>query len=167
MVKSMMAHANPPISFWGDALLTTTYILNSVPSKSIPTAPYELWFDKKPSLDHLHHRVRLAMCIAQPINIENLVREPQLVHSTSWSSCCAAMVTCLSPISQSTLSCLAIFCLFVMSLFAPFDVYLGYNIIVVCLFVCLFLLCTWSFHINESCNIANLTLHEFSVYCNS
>jgi len=53
MVRSMMAYANLPISFWGDALLTAAYILNRVPSKSVPAIPYELWFGKKPSLDHL------------------------------------------------------------------------------------------------------------------
>ena len=53
MVRSMMAHANLPISFWGDVLLTAAYILNRVPSKSIPVTSYELWFGKKPSLDHL------------------------------------------------------------------------------------------------------------------
>ena len=53
VVKSMMAQANHPISFEGHALLTTTYILNCVPSKSVPVTPYELWFSKKPSLDHL------------------------------------------------------------------------------------------------------------------
>ena len=31
MVISMMAQANLPISFWGDALLTAIYILNYVP----------------------------------------------------------------------------------------------------------------------------------------
>ena len=41
MVRSMMAHANLPVSFWGDALLTATYILNRVPSKSVPKTPYE------------------------------------------------------------------------------------------------------------------------------
>ena len=35
MVRSMMAHASLPISFWGDALLTATYILNRVPTKSV------------------------------------------------------------------------------------------------------------------------------------
>ena len=44
MVRSMMAYANLPISFWGDALLTTTYILNCVPSKAVPTTSYELWY---------------------------------------------------------------------------------------------------------------------------
>ena len=43
MVRSMMAQVNLPISFWGDALLTVAYILNHVPSKLVPTTPYELW----------------------------------------------------------------------------------------------------------------------------
>lgn len=33
MTKSIVAQVNLPIFFWGDALLTTTYILNKVPSK--------------------------------------------------------------------------------------------------------------------------------------
>jgi len=49
----MMAHANLPISFWGDARLTAAYILNCVPSKSVVATPYELWHGRKPSLDHL------------------------------------------------------------------------------------------------------------------
>jgi len=53
MVKSMMAYANLPISFWGDAPLTAAYILNRVPSKSISTTPYELWHGRKPTLEHL------------------------------------------------------------------------------------------------------------------
>ena len=54
MVRSMMAQANLPISFWGDALLTAAYILNRVPIKSVPSTPYELWNDKKPDLGNLH-----------------------------------------------------------------------------------------------------------------
>ena len=42
MVRSMMAHADLPVSFWGDALLTTANILNRVPSKSVLKTPYEL-----------------------------------------------------------------------------------------------------------------------------
>jgi len=41
MIKSMIAHANLPISFWGDAFLMAVYILNHVLSKSIPATPYE------------------------------------------------------------------------------------------------------------------------------
>ncbi|KAL0316519.1 UNVERIFIED_CONTAM: Retrovirus-related Pol polyprotein from transposon TNT 1-94 [Sesamum radiatum] len=53
MARSMMAQANLPISFWGDAILTVAYILNRVPSKSIPSTPYELWHGRKPSLESL------------------------------------------------------------------------------------------------------------------
>ena len=53
MVRLMMAQANLPISYWGDALLTAAYILNQVPSKSVFSTPYELWTDKKPNLNNL------------------------------------------------------------------------------------------------------------------
>ena len=49
----MMAHANLLISFLGDALLTTTCILDRVPRKSISIAPYELWFSQKSFKDQL------------------------------------------------------------------------------------------------------------------
>ena len=53
MVRSMMAQANLPITFWGDALLTATYILNRVPSKSVTSTPYELWTKRKLDLSNL------------------------------------------------------------------------------------------------------------------
>ena len=43
MVKSMMTQANLPITYWGDALFTTMYVPNHLPSMSIKTTPYELW----------------------------------------------------------------------------------------------------------------------------
>ena len=49
-----MAQANLPISFWGDVLLTIAYVLNRVPSKSVPSTPYELWNGNKPDLGNLH-----------------------------------------------------------------------------------------------------------------
>ena len=72
MVRSMMARAHLPITFWGDALLTTTFILNQVPSKSITTTPYELWTNKKPDLSFFKNlRVVLPMYIIPLINMEN------------------------------------------------------------------------------------------------
>jgi hypothetical protein len=53
MVRSMMAQANLPISFWGDALLTAAYILNCVPSQLVSSTPYELWKGEKPNLQNL------------------------------------------------------------------------------------------------------------------
>ena len=43
MVRSMMSFSGLPISFWRYVLDTATYILNLVPSKSVPKTPQELW----------------------------------------------------------------------------------------------------------------------------
>ena len=39
-----------PISFWGHALEIVAYILNLVPSKSVPITPIKLWNGRKSSL---------------------------------------------------------------------------------------------------------------------
>jgi hypothetical protein len=52
MVRSMLSYADLPITFWGHALLTAAYILNHVPSKSVPLTPRELWAGRKPTLRH-------------------------------------------------------------------------------------------------------------------
>ena len=54
MVRSMMSYSNLPIFVWGYALNTAMYLLNLVPSKSIPKTPVELWNGLKPSMRHLH-----------------------------------------------------------------------------------------------------------------
>ena len=61
MICSMMAQANLPISFQGDALLTAAYILNRVPSKFVTGTPYELWTGRKPSLYYLRSWGHLLM----------------------------------------------------------------------------------------------------------
>jgi hypothetical protein len=38
---------------WMEALKTATHILNKVPSKSVPTTPYELWTGREPSLRYM------------------------------------------------------------------------------------------------------------------
>ncbi|KAL8512015.1 hypothetical protein ACS0TY_018465 [Phlomoides rotata] len=53
MVRSMMSYSDLPKSFWGYALETTAYIINLVPSKSVPKTPSELWTGRKPSLRHM------------------------------------------------------------------------------------------------------------------
>ncbi|KAJ9535138.1 hypothetical protein OSB04_un001784, partial [Centaurea solstitialis] len=53
MVRSMMSHANLPVSLWTYALRMAVYILNRVPSKAVPKTPFELWKGWKPSLKHL------------------------------------------------------------------------------------------------------------------
>ena len=51
MVRSMMAQAKLPISFWRDALMTATNILNRVSSKYVPYTLYELWKGATPDLN--------------------------------------------------------------------------------------------------------------------
>ena len=53
MVRSMISRTKLPQSFWGEVLQTSMYILNRVPSKSMPKTPFELWTNRKPSLNHL------------------------------------------------------------------------------------------------------------------
>ena len=53
MVRSMMSYSTLPLSLWMEALKTAIYILNRVPSKSVPKTPYEMWTGRVPSLNHL------------------------------------------------------------------------------------------------------------------
>ena len=53
MVRLMLSYSSLPISFWGYALETATYLLNLIPSKSVSKTPTELWNGRKPSLNHI------------------------------------------------------------------------------------------------------------------
>ena len=53
MVRSMMSFIDLPDFLWGYCLLTAIYLLNRISSNTIPTIPYEIWHDKKPSSSHL------------------------------------------------------------------------------------------------------------------
>ena len=52
MVRSMMSYSTLLINLWMETLKTAIYILNRVPSKSVPKTPYELWTGREPSLNH-------------------------------------------------------------------------------------------------------------------
>ena len=54
MVRCMLSHSSLPDFLWGDVIKTAVYILNQVPSKSVPKTPYELMTGKKPTLKHFH-----------------------------------------------------------------------------------------------------------------
>ena len=54
MVRSMINHSSLSESLWGEAIKTTIYILNQVPSKAVAKTSYELWIRKKPSISHLY-----------------------------------------------------------------------------------------------------------------
>jgi hypothetical protein len=54
MLRSILSYSTLLISLWMDALKTAVHILNRVPSKSVPKTPYEIWTDRKPTLNYLH-----------------------------------------------------------------------------------------------------------------
>ena len=53
MVRSMLSSSKLPRFLWTEALKTTVYILNQVPTKVVPNTPFELWKGWKPSLRHM------------------------------------------------------------------------------------------------------------------
>ncbi|CAL8120945.1 unnamed protein product [Prunus armeniaca] len=54
MVRSMICNSQLPNYLWGEAIRTANYILNRVPSKAVSKTPFELWTNRKLSLNHLH-----------------------------------------------------------------------------------------------------------------
>ena len=72
MVRLMLSYSSLPISFWGYALETATYLLNLIPSKSVSKTPTELWNGRKPSLNHIHIWVALAHVLRkEPYKLES------------------------------------------------------------------------------------------------
>jgi hypothetical protein len=52
--QSMLKEKGLPDWFWGEAVLTTIYLLNRVPCKANDNrTPFELWYGKKPVVHHL------------------------------------------------------------------------------------------------------------------
>ena len=54
MLRSMIYNTTLLDSLQGEALKTTTYILNRVPTKATTKTPYELWMGKKPNIKHVY-----------------------------------------------------------------------------------------------------------------
>src|ERR1700678_2268878 len=54
-VQTLLADAKLPLSFWGDAALTTQYLCNRLPTSTFPldVTPYERMHGTKPDLSHL------------------------------------------------------------------------------------------------------------------
>ena len=53
-IRSLLSDSNLPKSFWAEALATVTYLNNISPTKAVENfTPYEVWYERKPSVDHL------------------------------------------------------------------------------------------------------------------
>nr|KAJ0205973.1 hypothetical protein LSAT_V11C500262240 [Lactuca sativa] len=53
MVNSMLSYSSLSEGFWGEAMLTTCYILNRTPNKRSNNTLYKLWCKKVPNLSYL------------------------------------------------------------------------------------------------------------------
>lgn len=49
----MLLDAGLNTRFWGEAILAATYLQNRLPSRSVTTTAYEMWYGRKPLLGHL------------------------------------------------------------------------------------------------------------------
>jgi len=79
MVRSMLSNSNLPKSLWVEALKTTVYILNHVPTKVVPKTPFELFKGWKPSLKHM----RVWGCSSE-VGIYNPQEKKIDLRSISW-----------------------------------------------------------------------------------
>ncbi|KAJ0581372.1 putative RNA-directed DNA polymerase [Helianthus annuus] len=65
--RALKFEANHPKGFWGECILTATYIINRLPSRVIKNkTPYEMLHGEKPNYDHM----RVMGCLAYYRSIE-------------------------------------------------------------------------------------------------
>ena len=76
MVSCKLSNSSLPEFLWGEALRTATYILNQVPTKSVPKTPNEP-SGKKSSFHHFHVWVCKAEVI--PYNPQSKKLDPKTI----------------------------------------------------------------------------------------
>ncbi|KAL0303022.1 UNVERIFIED_CONTAM: Retrovirus-related Pol polyprotein from transposon RE2 [Sesamum radiatum] len=63
VARALLFHASLPIHFWGDSILTATYLINRTPTKLLDwKSPYEVLYGHPP--DYAHLRTFGALCYA-------------------------------------------------------------------------------------------------------
>jgi hypothetical protein len=65
--RALRFQANLPLQFWGESLLTTTYLINHLPTPVLNhKSPYELLYGKPPIYTHL----RAFGCLCYATNLQ-------------------------------------------------------------------------------------------------
>lgn len=52
MTLCMLRDADMEPRYWGEAVLTATYLQNRLPTRSVEVSPFEKWYGKKPNYEH-------------------------------------------------------------------------------------------------------------------
>lgn len=78
--RAMISGAKLDKVFWGEAVLTATFLINLTPTKALDfdKTPYELWHDKKPKLKYLR-------IFGSTVYVHNKVRKTKF-DDKSWKS---------------------------------------------------------------------------------
>lgn len=68
--RTMLNQANLKKELWAEAVNTSVYIMNRVPSTGAKQVPYKLWFGKKPNVKHFRKFGQQAV-VNRPIHFRN------------------------------------------------------------------------------------------------
>lgn len=72
--RALLFQSQLPIKYWGECLLTATYIINRLPTTHFKTkCPFELLQKRKPEYSHIKYLVAYVTPLLQKISITNLI----------------------------------------------------------------------------------------------
>lgn len=87
MARALRFQAGLPLKFWGDCVLTATYLINRIPTVvNGSVSPYEKLFKIKPDYGHLRTFGCLAMAYNPNLNHDKFAARGGPLH-LSWIPC--------------------------------------------------------------------------------